>query len=112
VLEAGANYVHGVEFATTELRKHRDEARALAVRAAREKAVALAKELGLKPGRARSIVEGGGGFWSGYGSWGGRGGGYAQNVSQRSADPSEVTGTVAPGQIAVTAHVSVAFDLE
>jgi len=34
VLEAGANYVHNVEFRTTELRKHRDQARALAIQAA------------------------------------------------------------------------------
>jgi uncharacterized protein YggE len=111
VLEAGANYVHGVEFATTELRKHRDQARALAVRAAREKAVALAAELGMKPGKARSIVESGGGFWSGYGYWGGRGGGYSQNVMQN-ASGAGVEGTVAPGLLGVTARVSIVFDLE
>jgi len=27
VLQAGVNYVHGIDFRTTELRKHRDEAR-------------------------------------------------------------------------------------
>jgi hypothetical protein len=42
VLENGVNYVHGIDFRTSELRKHRDEARAMAIRAAREKADALA----------------------------------------------------------------------
>ena len=40
-LLAGANHVHNVEFRTTELRQHRDAARALAIQAAREKAEAL-----------------------------------------------------------------------
>ncbi len=43
VLDAGANYVHGIQFRTTELRKHKDEARSLAIQAAREKAAALAR---------------------------------------------------------------------
>jgi uncharacterized protein YggE len=60
-LNAGVNYVHGIEFRTTELRKHRDEARALAIQAAQEKATALAGELGQKvgnPGGAKWLVVG------------------------------------------------------
>jgi uncharacterized protein YggE len=56
-LEAGVNYVHGVEFRTTELRQHRDEARALAIEAAREKAVALAGVLDQDVGRPLAIQE-------------------------------------------------------
>lgn len=37
-LEAGVNYVHHVDFRTSELRKHSDQARALALQAAFEKA--------------------------------------------------------------------------
>lgn len=44
-------------FRTTELRKYRDEARAQAIRAAKEKADALAKELGVKVGAPRTIQE-------------------------------------------------------
>src|SRR6185295_7500095 len=36
-VEAGVNYVQGIQFQTTELRKYRDQARALAVKAAKEK---------------------------------------------------------------------------
>jgi uncharacterized protein YggE len=112
-LEAGANVVNGVQFTTTELRKHRDEAREMAMKAATEKATLLARTLGMKPGRARAISEGGGGWWSGYGYWGGgRGGMMAQNVSQNLGGGAAPDGTMAPGLISVTANVSVTFDLE
>ena len=45
LIERGVNSVSGIEFRTTELRKHRDEARLKAVRAAKEKATAMAGEL-------------------------------------------------------------------
>src|SRR5439155_22246201 len=37
-LENGANYLMGFEFRTSELRKHRDQARKMAIKAAKEKA--------------------------------------------------------------------------
>ena len=113
-VEAGANVVHGVQFTTTELRKHRDKARELAMKAAEEKAAALAKTMGMKPGKPRTINEGGGGWWSSYGAygWGGRGGAFSQNVSQNVGGESSPGGTVAPGMISVTASVAIVFDLE
>jgi uncharacterized protein len=112
-LEAGANVVHDVRFTTTELRRHRDQARAMAMKAAQEKAIALAKELGMKPGKPREITEGGGGFWGGYGYWGGRHGGFSQNVSQNvGGGGGAVEGTMAPGMVSVSASVSIVFDLE
>jgi uncharacterized protein YggE len=111
-LEAGINHVHSVQLRTTELRKHRDRARTMAIRAAREKAVALAGELGQKVGKARTIHEGGS-YWRGGSSWGGgRWGGQSQNVSQNNeGGPSESAGSTL-GQIAISATVSVVFDLE
>ncbi|MFH1140849.1 MAG: SIMPL domain-containing protein, partial [Chloroflexota bacterium] len=44
ILESGVTHVYGIEFRTTELRKYRDQARVLAIQAARGKAEALAKE--------------------------------------------------------------------
>jgi uncharacterized protein YggE len=115
-LAAGANYIHGVDFHTTELRKHRDRARSMAIQAAREKAIALAAELGQKVGRPRSISEGGSGWYSGYGSWWGSrwGGGYAaQNVVQNAGPGSSSDdGPLALGQVSVRASVSVTFELE
>src|SRR5689334_8349592 len=42
VLLAGANHIYDIDFSTSELRKHRDAARALAMKAAQEKAADLA----------------------------------------------------------------------
>lgn len=114
VLELGANYVHGVEFRTTELRKYRDEARALAINAAREKAAALAAELGQSIGTPTYISENNTGWWSSYGSWWGYrwGGTMSQNVVQNAGLEGFTTEDgVAPGQIRVNASVSVTFEL-
>lgn len=115
VLVAGANYVQGIEFRTTELRKHRDQARSLAIKAAREKAEALSGELGLKVGRAMTIHEDSGGSWFPYGSlWGGGYRGGAQNVIQNSGTSSAPAdgSAIALGQISVFATVGVTFQLE
>jgi hypothetical protein len=113
-LEAGVNYVQGIQFRTTELRKHRDEARALAIQAAREKAEAMAGELGQAVGEPRQITEVHSGWWSGYNAWWGSrwGGGMAQNVIQE-AGTGGITaeGSLAPGQINVNARVSVTFEI-
>jgi uncharacterized protein len=56
-LEGGATHIHGVQFRPTEMRKHRDTARTLAIKAAREKAATLADGLGQKIGKAYRISE-------------------------------------------------------
>lgn len=115
VLEAGANYVHDVEFRTTELRTYKDQARALAVKAAQEKATALAGELGQGLGEPVTITEeqSVSRSWYGYG-WGSRWGeNNAQNVVVEAGSSTlEEGATVAPGQITVNARVSVTFALE
>jgi uncharacterized protein YggE len=114
-LEAEVNYVHGIQFRTTELRKHRDEARSLAIKAAKEKAVSLAKELEQSIGAPHSIHENASGWWSGYNAWwGGRWGpAMAQNVSQDAGGgASSQGGSLAVGQITVNARVTVSFFLE
>ena len=114
-LERGVNYVHGVQFRTTELRKYRDEARSLAIKAAREKAIALAGELGQEIGEPRLIREDQGGWWSWYNAWWGSrwGGGMAQNVVQELGGGSPASeGSMAPGQITVNARVTVSFELK
>ncbi len=114
-LETGANYVHGVQFRTTELRKYRDQARALAVKAAREKAADLARELGQVVGRPHSLQEEYSRWWSSYGSsWWGRGySSMSQTVQQFGGSRASFRDSaVAPGQISVTAQVTVAFELE
>jgi len=111
LMDAGANRVTGIEFRTTELRKHRDAARSMAIKAAKEKATAMAGDLGLKLGKARGVSESG---WYGYG-WAGNRGAMAQNFSQNigggASDPGSSEG-FAPGLISVRATVQVSFDLE
>ncbi len=115
-LKAGVNYVHAVDFRTTELRKHKDTARSMAIKAAQEKATDMAAELQLRLGEPRSILENQSSSWSWYNSWWGAGwaSSVAQNVSQNaagSAGGESLEGATAPGQISVRAKVTVSFDL-
>jgi uncharacterized protein YggE len=114
VLDAGANHIYGVEFMTTQLRSHRDEARKLAIKAAMEKANDLAAAAGLKVSQKPLGIASysfGGGSW--YGRWGGRA--MYQNVSQnvyQTGGGAAPEGTVALGKISVTASVTMTFRLE
>lgn len=116
-----------VEYHTSSLRQYRDQARAMAIRAAREKAQALAQELGQSIGPATSINEStdlGSGYWSwsqwgysccgyyrSYGQYGG--GNFAQNVMSVAPSAGETAdGAIAPGMIPVRASVSVVFELK
>jgi uncharacterized protein len=115
-LDNGANYVLGIDFRTTELRKYRDQARDAAIKAAREKAEALSGALGLKIGKAVSISEDNYGWWYYGGGWGSQyGGGMTQNSIQNapsnSAASSAAGEAISPGQIGVTARVSIVFEL-
>lgn len=117
VLLAGANHIYEIDFSTSELRKHRDAARALAMKAAQEKASDLAAAAGLKvvgtPLSVSSYSYGGG---ASYGRGRSRGyGQMAQNVVQNigsSSDGIGTEGTVALGKISVTASVSVSYQLQ
>jgi uncharacterized protein len=113
-LVSGANYVQGINFRITELRKYRDQARALAIKAAKEKATALSGELGQKVGKTRSIQEDQLGWWSGYSAWWARGGSQmTQNVIQETGGGNlNSESTLAPGQITVNAKITVSFELE
>jgi uncharacterized protein YggE len=100
VLEVGANYVDGVQFRTTKLRDYRDQARALALKAAKEKAKKMAKELGQRVGKPYAIVE------EQYEK------GMAPNVIQGTGNgPEGAEKSIALGQISVNARVRVSFEL-
>ena len=111
LLQAGATHVHDVQFQTTELRRHRDEARAMAVRAAREKAAALARELGQQVGDPQNINESGWYWFSPRSSWGARWQGAGAQNAMQSAAGANVESALAPGLISVSAQVSVTFSL-
>jgi uncharacterized protein YggE len=111
VLKNGGNRINGFEFRTSELRKYRDQARAMAIKASLEKAEALASELKCKPGNPRTISETGG-YW-GYSGGNSYGNGVSQNAAQTipSGGEGDDQGGLPLGQIAVRANVNVTFDL-
>lgn len=115
ILENGANYIHGIQFRSTELRKYKAETRILAIKAAKQKAVALAAELGQKIGTPHRIDEN-------YARWN-----YWYNERWRTSHRTEMSqsraytsdeisksgeDTIALGQIKITAKVTVVFELE
>lgn len=101
LLEAGVSDVGSVAFTSSQLRKYKDQARAQAVRAAQEKAQALAKEVGQSIGKAVSIEEN---DIDGYRS-------PNANISQNSfsIDGDQDSETVSVGAISVKAQVEVRF---
>jgi uncharacterized protein YggE len=119
-VEGGITHVLDVTFRTTELRRHRDEARDRATRAAKEKAERMAAALGARLGPVTSLRDNVWGGWygggaSGWERWQFRGGpGYAQNVSVSGGDAGAGgdEGTIAIGRIKVSATVEASFRLE
>ncbi len=112
LLSEGADKLLNVQFRTSELRKYRDKARALAIKAAKDKAHDLASELNQTIGKPFNIKENRSSSWSWYG-WSGYGrGGYAsQNI--QSIEPTITgSGPIALGKISVIASVNVTFELE
>ena len=104
LLKAGVTSIRNVEFRNTELRKHKDQARAMAIRAAREKAVALATEIGQGVGLAFSIIEE---------DTESRRDNASNNsfLTVSSGIMSGSESTFAPGLISIRAQVSVSFRL-
>jgi uncharacterized protein len=111
-LKNGANQIHGVNFSTTDLRKYRDQARQMAIKAAKEKAVALAKELDCAVGKPKTISEGGGYVYFGGYRWDRGGSIMSQNAVQSVSGPPDTGEALPLGQIAVSASVSTTFDLQ
>lgn len=114
-VEAGANHIHSVDFGTTQPRKFRDEARAMAIKAAKEKAVDLGKQMDQSIGAPIPIEEDQGNSWQSYSSWWGRRSlGYLSNYSVTLDESPRIEdmNATAPGQISVSASVTVVFELK
>lgn len=104
IFKSGVSSIDGVYFRTSQLRKYKDQARAMAIKAAQEKAAALTKEIGQSIGKAYSITEDEPSYAS------------AQNnnfsIVTRSGSSSDEESTLALGQISITARVTVSFELK
>jgi uncharacterized protein YggE len=108
VLKAGITKLSNVAFRDSQIRKHKDQARVMAIKAAQEKAILLAREIGQTIGPAYSITEDGGARYP-----------TSNNTMQNSTSvisgdlsASESDSAIAPGLISVTAQVTVSFGLK
>ena len=115
-LQAGVTHIHGIQFETTEFKKYREQARELALKAAREKAEKMAAVLGQTVGAPLQIGEGynrsyynTSWFWD---WWGGSRHSAMYQHAVQNVDPGgggEGGGSVALGKIAISANVTVTF---
>ncbi len=106
VLGAGVTNVSNVEFRVIDVRQYRDEARLMAIRAGREKAAAIAKELGEELGRVKTVEEAPAETW-----WGGTNF-YLNRVSNEARSMVESEGPAAIGKISVRVLVKISFELK
>lgn len=105
IYQAGANRVEGIEYRTSELNKHREQARKLAIQAAKQKATALTNELGTRIGRVYNITEN---TSEGYPRPL-----YKANRMMEAGAAADASGpTIAVGQIIISASVDVSFVIE
>jgi uncharacterized protein YggE len=106
IVNSGVSAIQGVYFRTSLMRRYKDQARAMAIKAAQEKAIALTKEIGQSIGKAYSITEEAPNTYT-----------YSQNRSNNFAIDGVSTSasegsTLALGQISITAQVTVSFELK
>jgi uncharacterized protein len=111
VIKAGVNRVEGVDFRTTQIRRHKDRARQMAIKAAQEKAIALAREIDQTIGKAYTIRE------EGFSSGNSNSNNFLSNARGDGGDGgdgdySDEEGTIAIGQIPIVARVTVSFELK
>ena len=103
-LKTGVTEISSVKFETSKLRENKDKAREMAMKAAREKAVAMTASVGQTIGKAVKIVEGSGA--NPYLN-------YTLTANSNSVGASgtfsEAVATFAPGAIKVEAQVTVSF---
>ena len=103
VFRTGITRINSVDFRTTQSRKLKDQARLLAIKAAHEKARAIANEIGQSIGKAYSITEAE------------QRPSYSSNVVDSfisSGSFSEEPSPIALGQISITARLLVSFELK
>jgi len=103
LLGAGINRLNNIDFGLQQTRKYRDEARAKAIRAAKEKAAAMAAELGQTVGKPWEISE-----QTGWKEFSANANFAGYNNPRVEAEES----TVAPGEVTIKASVWVSFVLE
>ena len=115
LIKVGVNRIHGVKFKSTTFKEHREKAREMACKAALEKATKMLAVFNQKPGALKQLSEGnvGNGFhyygnaWYGYN----RHANMAQNINDAAEAGGDDQG-LALGKIAISAQVSVQFEIQ
>lgn len=116
--QAGANQVVNVEFYTSELRKYRDQAREMAMKAASEKADALALAAGAQTECVLNISENSWSYFNGWNWWSGGNNqnlwtqNAVQNVAPTGGGSSSDESPVSTGMISIRAEVSATFAIQ
>jgi uncharacterized protein len=103
LIKSGGNRIYSIGYETSDLRKYRDQARDEAVKAAREKAGALARALGQDIGKAQSIEE--------VPDYGFSAGLQANTNFEAFSRDKAAAPTIAVGQKTISASVTVSFEL-
>jgi hypothetical protein len=114
VLQAGISRINGIDYQSTQFKKYREQARELALKAAKEKGEKMSAVLGQKIGKPIQISENytRSGWYGGWG--GGRSSGMNQQVVNAISDvggDGEITESVALGMLGIGASVTVTFEL-
>lgn len=114
VLQAGISRINGIDYQSTQFKKYREQARELALKAAKEKGEKMSAVLGQKIGKPIQISENytRSGWYGGWG--GGRSSGMSQQVVNAISDvggDGEITESVALGMLGIGASVTVTFEL-
>jgi uncharacterized protein YggE len=105
VLESGITRINSIRFQTSRLRAYKDEARAQAIKAAQEKAIALSRQIGQTIGKAYSIEEE-------VPERGLSSSNFSANSTRTiESDTVDSEGTLSLGQIKISARVTVRFEL-
>jgi uncharacterized protein YggE len=105
VLKTGITEVNSVKFETSKLRENKDLARDMAMKAAREKAVAMSAAIGQTIGKAIRITEGN----VVNQSYSSNNYNINSNITSTVGNFSQSVATFAPGAIKVEAQVTVSF---
>jgi uncharacterized protein YggE len=108
MVQSGVEALPSVSLEVTDTRSYRDQARALALKAAREKATAMAKELDCTIGKAHNIIEGSTGGSSLYSNYKVASNSFVTANDRPTPDTPESTPI---GKIQIQATVTVTFDL-
>jgi len=107
ILKVGVNRVDGITFQVAEPKKYREEARLKAVQAARDKAVAMAAQLGQTVGKPWEVTEAADTDY-----------GYLPTTANFTAglfgraSPQQEQSTLAGGEVTIRAIVRISFQLE